>query len=120
MTRLKCLATSLYISSLLIDSSFKGCFAFTIAKLALTDVSRTDFSTGYKKLRNTQLSVSTSESDSNANVVSGSSTAPASKKEEKPNREYSIQILNAIEELKREDWNGLLDENSRWKIAIVC
>jgi hypothetical protein len=33
--------------------------------------------------------------------------------EEKPNREYSIKILNAIQELKREEWNGLLDENSR-------
>ena len=41
------------------------------------------------------------------------STAPPAVEEEKPNREYSIQILNAIRELKREDWNGLLDENSR-------
>ena len=33
--------------------------------------------------------------------------------ETKPKREYVIQILNAIEELKRDEWNALLDANSR-------
>lgn len=36
-----------------------------------------------------------------------------SSEEEKPNRAYSTQILNAIEEINRDEWNALLDANSR-------
>lgn len=59
-----------------------------------------------------QLEMSPDEGKSVESILS-ESTAPPAVEEEKPNREYSIQILNAIRELKREDWNGLLDENSR-------
>ena len=41
------------------------------------------------------------------------STLPETSAEIKPKREYVIQILNAIEELKRDEWNALLDANSR-------
>jgi hypothetical protein len=59
-----------------------------------------------------QLEMSPDEGKSVESILS-ESTAPPTAEDEKPNREYSIQILNAIRELKREDWNGLLDENSR-------
>ena len=41
------------------------------------------------------------------------STLPETSAEMKQKREYVIQILNAIEELKRDELNALLDANSR-------
>lgn len=60
-----------------------------------------------------QLEMGPNEGESIDSMLS-ESTATTTAEEEKPNREYSIQILNAIRELKRDDWNGLLDENSRY------
>ena len=64
---------------------------------------------------NTPSSVLAEEGSSTASVddAPAPSAAELEKEVEKPNREYSIQILNAIEELNREEWNNLLDENSR-------
>ena len=64
--------------------------------------------------RYSQLEMSTSGVDPIDSLLDEKYDAPDSSVEDKPNREYSIQLLNAIEELKREDWNGLLDENSRY------
>lgn len=115
------IASVLYVSSLFIDLRFKSCCAFMMSR------NRANTNSGYasrvslnlkhvghsrKVNRYMQLEMSPDEGKSVESILT-ESTAPPSAEEEKPNREYSIQILNAIRELKREDWNGLLDENSR-------
>lgn len=64
--------------------------------------------------------MTTSGADPMDGLLDEKSAVADSPVEDKPNREYSIQILNAIEELKREDWNGLLDENSRYYDQIIA
>ena len=135
-----CYIASVLLSALLIDPRHRCTYAFLTTKGARyssrvsRDVSQTvEFAAKSNiprnnRNRNTVVRCSPSPSEENtpSSVLAeeGSSTAsvddaPAPsatelvKEVEKPNREYSIQILNAIEELNREEWNNLLDENSR-------
>jgi hypothetical protein len=120
-TKLINIVSVLYVSNLFIDLRFKSCCAFIISRNRANSHSRhaNSVSPNIKHLghgRNVnsylQLEMSPDEGKSVESILS-ESTAPPTAEDEKPNREYSIQILNAIRELKREDWNGLLDENSR-------
>ena len=136
-----CYIASVLLSALLIDPRHRCTYAFLTTKSVRyssrlsRDVSQTvefaaksNIPRNIPRNRNRNTVVRCSPSPSEENTPSsvlaeeGSSTASASvddapvgaeKEVEKPNREYSIQILNAIEELNREEWNNLLDENSR-------
>ena len=120
-TKLINIVSVLYVSSLFIDLRFKSCSALMMSRNRANSNLRFSNSEslntkhvgrGRKVNRYLQLEMSPDEGKSVESILS-ESTAPPAVEEEKPNREYSIQILNAIRELKREDWNGLLDENSR-------
>jgi hypothetical protein len=122
-------ASVLYISTLLINPGHLSCCAFQLSRSRRSFIPSLDsrdvrlISKNYditKEFnRHSQLDMTTSGADPMDSLLDEKSAVADSSEEDKPNREYSIQILNAIEELKREDWNGLLDENSRYYDQII-
>ena len=129
MTRSLYSASVLYISTLLINPGHLSCCAFQLSRSRSSFIPSSD-SRGVRLIsknnditkefnRHSQLDMTTSGADPMDSLLDEKSTVADSLEEDKPNREYSIQILNAIEELKREDWNGLLDENSRYYDQII-
>jgi hypothetical protein len=129
MTRSLYSASVLYISTLLINPGHLSCCAFQLMRSRSSFIPSLD-SRGVRLIskniditkefnRHSQLDMTTSGADPMDSLLDEKSAVADSPEEDKPNREYSIQILNAIEELKREDWNGLLDENSRYYDQII-
>ena len=107
---------TIYVAVLFTDPTCRCCHALLISRSGLSrklsaDIRRTvAFTDKYIRKKNVkydQLRMSSTENDAVA------STLPETSAEMKPKREYVIQILNAIEELKRDEWNALLDANSR-------
>lgn len=128
MTRSLYYASVLYISTLLCYPGHLPCCAYYFAgsrssfhpSLDSRVVRLISKNNGVTKdfIKYSRLDMTTSGADPIDALLDEKAAVADSPKEDKPNREYSIQILNAIEELKREDWNGLLDENSRYHTQI--
>ena len=124
MTRGLYYASVLYISTLLCNPGHLSCCAYHFAgsrssfhpSLDSRGVRLISKNNGFTKdfIKYSRLDMTTSGADPIDALLDEKAAVADSLEENKPNREYSIQILNAIEELKREDWNGLLDENSRY------